>query len=205
MMNGFGYDLDKARREGNIFERVFHNARLRFWLAQTEFRGKKVLDVGCNTGILLIPLLKKGAKAVGVDISKEEVSKTKDNLRAEGYPSSLARVANAKKLPFKTNTFDLVLLSDILEHVSNPKKVVLEAIRVTKEGGHILVTVPNEWHPVVKYSLVRKILSGRKNVDQYPDIPFNLKKLIALFPRVKVVDKRLIGFFTEIYCRFEKQ
>ena len=78
---GFDYDLDKARLHGNIFERIFHENRLHFWLSAVDYSGKKVLDVGCNTGILLIPLLEKGVDIKGVDISKEDVSKARKNLK----------------------------------------------------------------------------------------------------------------------------
>jgi len=202
--DGFGYDLDRAFKKGNFFEKVFHRSRLSFWLKVCDYSNKKVLDVGCNTGIFLIPLLDKGIDVVGVDVSKEDIIKAKQKLKRLGYLTDKALVADAKKLPFKDNLFGIVLLSDVLEHISNPKQAADEALRVTKRSGLILVTVPNDWHPVVKFSWVRKLLSGRDTVNEFPDVPFNFRKLIKLFPKTEVVKKSLIGFGSEIFCTFKK-
>jgi ubiquinone/menaquinone biosynthesis C-methylase UbiE len=151
-----------------------------------------------------VPLLDRGAKAVGIDISKEDIKKAKQYLRANKFSPSLCRVADAGSLPFPSNTFDLVLISDVIEHVGNPDKVVQEALRVAKKNGRVYVTVPNKWHPVVRYSFVRKLLTGRKNVDEFPDKPYDLKMLIKLFPKTKLLENKLTAFFTEIFAAFQK-
>lgn len=202
--DGFGYDLDKALKQGNIFEKVFHRYRISPWLKKIDYSHRKVLDVGCNTGILLIPLLEECVNVIGVDISKEDIAKAKKKLTEKNLSPNRALVANAKKLPFKEGVFDIVLLSDILEHVSQPELVAKESCRVTKKGGYILATVPNEWHPVIKYPWLKKLLSGRKNIDEHPDIPFNLKKLIDLFPNTQVVECKYLSFWVQIFCKFKK-
>ena len=79
-----------------------------------------------------------------------------------------------------------------------------EAVRVVKRKGIILVTVPNELHPVVKYPWVRKILTGRKDVEEHLDVPFTFEKLIKLFPKTKIIKKGYIGFWSEIFGMFQK-
>lgn len=202
--DGFDYDLNEARVHGNFFERVFHNHRLNFWLSIVDYEGKKVLDIGCNTGILLIPLKEQGVDILGVDISKADIKKAKHNLTQRNLSNQCVRVANAQKLPFSNNFFDIILLSDILEHVGQPKAVAKEAIRVVKPGGLILATVPNGLHPVVRYPWVRKFLTGRKNVDDHLDIPFNKEKLTKLFHGTIVIQTRFIGFWSEILGIFKK-
>ena len=202
--DGFGYDLDNALKEGNIFERIFHRFRISPWLNRIDYGGKKVLDVGCNTGILLIPLLEKGVDIVGVDISKSDIKKAKEKLKGNNFSSDKASVADAKNLPFEENSFDMVLLSDILEHVSKPESVAKEAYRVVRPGGYILATVPNQRHPVVKFFWLRRILSGRNNPEKHPDIPYNLNKLTNLFPEAEIVKSSFAGFWTQIFCKFKK-
>lgn len=201
---GFDYDLNKARLEGNIFERIFHNGRLNFWMSVVNYDHKKVLDVGCNTGILLIPLLEKGINITGVDIAAKDIAIAKKSLKQRNLPEEVVSVADAEKLPFKTNSFDIVILSDVLEHVGDPERCAKEALRVVKKGGLVLATVPNEWHPVVKYPWVRKILTGRKDVDEHIDLPFSIAKLVNLFPKTKVIKKGYLGFWSEILGIFEK-
>ncbi len=201
---GFDYDLDTARQKGNLFEKIFHNGRVNFWLSKLEYKNKKILDVGCNTGILLIPLMEKGADAWGIDISEGDIAKVKGKLKDKGLPTGRVKVADARKIPFPNSTFDLVILSDVLEHISSPEKAAKEAIRVIKPGGRAYVTVPNSWHPVVKYPWVRKLLTGRKDVDEHLDVPYNKQKLIKLFPKNKVLKVGTTGFWSEIFGVFTK-
>lgn len=201
---GFNYDLNKARVKGNFFERIFHNTRLKFWLSVVEYKNKKILDIGCNTGILLIPLLEKGYNVVGIDNSLEDIKIARKSLRKKNLPESTVKVADAQKIPFKTNFFDVIILSDVLEHVIDVECSAKEALRVAKKGGIILASVPNECHPVVKYSWVRKMLTGRMDVDEHLDMPFNKKKLSALFPKTITIRLQYIGFRSEILGIFKK-
>lgn len=203
-IDGFGYDLDKALKEGNIFERIFHHFRISPWLNRIDYNEKKVLDIGCNTGILLIPLLEKGVDIVGVDISKSDIKKTKKKLKEKNLSPNKALVADAVNLPFRKNSFDIALLSDIIEHVAQPELVAKEAYRVVKPEGYIIATAPNQWHPVVKFNWLRKALSGRDNTEEHSDIPYSFEKLIDLFPKAEVVEKSFAGFLVQIFCKFKK-
>lgn len=202
--DGFNYDLKKAREKGNVFERVFHGSRVKFWLSVIDYKEKKVLEAGCNTGVILIPLLKMGVDAYGFDISRGDIKRAKNYLGKQGLARDRVRVADAKKMPYKANSFEIVILSDVLEHVSDPKAVANEAIRVVKKGGLVMVTVPNGRHPVVKYEWLRKLLSGRNSVDEFPDVPFNKRKLTNLFLKAKLVKTGYVGFGAEIFGMFEK-
>lgn len=200
----FDYDLLEASKKGKIFERIFHKERVRMWLKATGYRNKKILDVGCNTGIILIPLAKRNYDVVGIDNNPGDIDKAKKNLRKENLPTNIIQLADARELPFKDKTFDVILLSDVLEHTSNPKKVAKESLRVLKKGGLVLVTVPYHLHPVVRCPWLRKILSGRKNIDEYPDVSFTFDKLKSYFPGTRTKKKRLVYFWCCILGVFEK-
>lgn len=200
----FDYDLLEASKKGKIFERIFHKNRVKMWLNIIDYKNKKILDIGCNTGILLIPLLKKKHNVIGVDNDYKVIETAKKNLMQEKLSPNRARIADAKNLPFKNNSFDIVILSDILEHVSDPEKVAKESIRVLKSKGLIISTVPYHLNPVVRYPWIRKLLSGRKNVDEFPDVPFTFGKLKSYFPKMKVKKQKLVCFWGCILGIFEK-
>ncbi len=96
--------------------------------------GKTILDIGCATGEYCHELNKSGFSCVGVDINPEYIKHANEN-GIESY------VMNAKNLGFPDNSFDTILLFEVLEHVDDPSSVLDEAKRVAKKN--ILITVPN--------------------------------------------------------------
>ncbi len=203
--DNFNYDLYEALLHGNFFERVFHRERVKTILNLMDYSGKKVLDLGCNTGIILMPLLEKGIDVVGVDINSGDVAQAKKNLKNRGLDPKKVQAAAGQDLPFADETFDLVLLVDVLEHASESTAVTSEVYRVLKPGGLAVATVPNHWHPHVRYPFVRKLLSGRSNVDEDPDIPFTLTMLKECFPGFEMIKHRLVFFWVCILGVFKKK
>lgn len=100
------------------------------------YAGQNVLDIGCGDGLLLGALIKKGVSASGVDLSEEAVKKCKE----KGFSSSVVDVSS-EALPFKDNTFDTVVMLDVLEHVYVPGDLLEEAKRVSRK--YIIIGVPN--------------------------------------------------------------
>ena len=100
----------------------------------TQYAENKILDVGCATGEYCKWLNKLGFESIGVDINLEYVEKAKTN-------GVTAYCMDAKSLKFPDNSFDTVLLFEVLEHVDNPRDVLVEAKRVARKN--ILITVPD--------------------------------------------------------------
>jgi|CXWL01.1.fsa_nt_gi ubiquinone/menaquinone biosynthesis C-methylase UbiE len=98
---------------------------------------KKILDIGCGTGETLsfLKTVFPEAKLSGVDASNQAVRYTKDR-------GHMAKVASAIHLPFRPESFDVVLLLDVIEHIKADGSVIKEAKRVLKKGGVIIITVP---------------------------------------------------------------
>ena len=92
----------------------------------------EILDVGCGGGFLSNELAKNGYQVTGVDLSKESlhVAKLYDVTQSVKYS-----VADAYKLPYPDNSFDVVTAMDFLEHVDKPDEVIKEFSRVLKPGG----------------------------------------------------------------------
>jgi SAM-dependent methyltransferase len=98
----------------------------------------KILDVGCGYGEILREF-KNGLK-VGIDMNHAalKTGATKDK-------NALFVIGDIEQLPFKPETFDNVICSEVLEHVDNPGRVAQQIIDVTKTDGFFCITVPNEW------------------------------------------------------------
>lgn len=101
------------------------------------FTESSVLDIGCGDGEMLMDLSKRHAqlRAVGLDISPVAIERAK----ASGLDCRVADIT--KFLPFEGQSFDAVLLMDVLEHLFEPEDVLREAVRVAKKA--VYISVPN--------------------------------------------------------------
>lgn len=199
--DGFGHDLYHAQLDGNYFEKVFHTNRIdtlmrlitqELHIAPPAVAPCRILDVGCNTGPMVIPLREAGYDVVGVDISSHDVHLAQDYLIRHNLPHGRLAVADGTKLPFRDGSFDLILLVDILEHTSHPERIVQETHRLLAPGGLAVATVPWGCHPYVRFDILRKLLSSRKTIDEHPDAPFTLNMLQSLFVGMQPVLFRLV-------------
>lgn len=108
-----------------------------------DLTGKRVLDAGCEAGHISLKLLKRGAKVTAVDIVKPALNKFRSKLIGTGFTPIIIR-APIQKLPFKAQSFDVVLCTETLEHAPNTKKCIKELLRVLKKDGKLVLTFPNE-------------------------------------------------------------
>lgn len=123
--------------------------RLReYIISQTDFYFENILDVGCGNAWVAKYFLKRNKKVISLDISKTNPKKA-----LEKYPSNYhyGTVADSYKLPFVPNTFDLIIASEIIEHVTNPRYFVNELFRVLKPGGKLIISTP--YKEVIRYVL----------------------------------------------------
>lgn len=101
----------------------------------------KVLDIGVGDGVyegLIFDRVKDKCDFYGVDLSKEQIKRAGKYLR-EGKVVDL----DTEKLPYKSSKFDIVLVSEVLEHVFFPEKITSEVRRVLKTKGKFILTYPN--------------------------------------------------------------
>jgi len=111
-------------------------------------KGEMVLDIGSGSGWLSKLMAEKGVRAYGMDLSTEQWKRGTEVLggKREGFV-----VGDALSLPFRDLCLDGVILSEVLEHVSNPGRVLEEGSRVLKSGGRVLLSVPFE--EKIRYAL----------------------------------------------------
>lgn len=103
-----------------------------------RFAGARVVDLGCGGGLLALPLAERGARVVGVDLSAGSLAAARAEARRRGVSGAFVR-ADLRRVPLCSGSADLVLLSDVLEHVSEPATAVAEAARLLRVGGGLFV------------------------------------------------------------------
>jgi len=106
--------------------------------------GMRVLDAGCGGGRHLCEAFRtQGVEVAGVDLGWDDLCKARGYLSVmarESHGSWLLSRADVTKLPFAEGVFDVVVCSEVLEHVEESRTAVSELVRVLKSGG-----VPRFW------------------------------------------------------------
>ncbi len=97
----------------------------------------KILDIGCSNGVLLKSLEHQGyANIYGVDINNSAIN----YCITTGLKTAFCM--DGAHLNFSDNEFDIIIASDVLEHIDNDKSALKEWLRVLKPGGKLIVFVP---------------------------------------------------------------
>jgi SAM-dependent methyltransferase len=117
-------------------------------LSKIPESAKSVLDVGCGRAWIAKELIRKKDFVCSLDISLRNPEKA-----LELYPSAnhAAVVADSLFLPFRDNSFDCIVSSEVIEHIEDPSKFIVELFRCVKPGGKLIITTP--YKEVIKYSL----------------------------------------------------
>ncbi|MDA8336901.1 MAG: methyltransferase domain-containing protein [Peptococcaceae bacterium] len=132
-----GYDAWYATPMGGLVDRLEKEAVFRLLEPR---RGQTILDVGCGTGNYALELAARGLAVTGVDVSPAMLELAREKARARSVAVSF-HAANALKLPFADHSFEAVLSVTALEFVAEPAAALIEAYRVLKPGGRLVVGV----------------------------------------------------------------
>jgi len=115
--------------------------------------GTKVIDVGAGAGRHSYEAYRRGADVIAFDQNAEELAEVDTMLQAMGQageaPASAKAqvvVGDALALPYPDGAFDVVIASEILEHVPDDRGAIAELVRVLRPGGSLAITVPR-WLP----------------------------------------------------------
>jgi ubiquinone/menaquinone biosynthesis C-methylase UbiE len=114
---------------------------LRRTLPDFEPRGCRALDVGCGDAGVPIAFAEAGAQAAGLEISDRSVDRGRLRAREHGTDIDL-RQGVAEHLPWDDDAFDLVVLDNVLEHVTDRRETLREIRRVLRPGGLLYLVTP---------------------------------------------------------------
>jgi SAM-dependent methyltransferase len=107
--------------------------------------GERLLDAGCGEGRHCFGALERGADVVGLDLDFPSLRAAAGGLRERG--AELGQLGAMLKgdtfsLPFRDDSFDKVICSEVMEHVHDYRAAARELARVTRPGGMVAITIP---------------------------------------------------------------
>jgi len=106
--------------------------------------GGRVLDFGCGNGIISRHLGKKGYRVTGIDVDAKAIDVAKGLNKSELVDF---QVGSPQGLQFPSDTFDAIICSEVIEHLTQPESLLLTLNKVLKQDGVLVVTVPNGFGP----------------------------------------------------------
>jgi SAM-dependent methyltransferase len=102
-----------------------------------------VVDVGCGDGAFIHFCARQGAEVIFIDRDEAALARTTAKIEASPARAHRGIRSDCDPIPLADNSGDLVICTEVLEHVPDPEKFLLELIRVARPGGQLLITVPD--------------------------------------------------------------
>lgn len=151
-----------------------------------DVNGKMVLDLGCGTGINLIPLIKRGARTIGIDISPDLIRLARKRLDDAQLESDL-RAGSAYDTGLADESVDVVYCMSLVHHL-DIERVRDEMRRILVPGGRIILKEPVRFCSA--YTRLRNLLPAKEEISDF-EHPLTEEELALLTAPFQVEGKRL--------------
>jgi SAM-dependent methyltransferase len=161
------------------YKRFFYGARFHAVMRALDPRaGEEILEIGCGSGAYTRELVERGASVTATEFAPGPLAQAARNLGPLAAKADL-RVEDAQGLTFPAESFDKVLLSEVIEHVPRPDKAIAEACRVLRPGGLLVVSTPSRFSPLnLAYDVKRRVRRYAFNEHLHEFTPGSFRRLV---------------------------
>ena len=164
---GAEYDREHELGTREFFDRIEQHRYSEYapWMPRVmgfdQFRGARLLEIGCGMGTDLLQFARGGARCVGLDLTPRSVEITRHRFSLYGVDGAFM-ISDGEQLPFASETFDVVYSNGVLHHTPDTEGAIREVHRVLRPGGIAKVMLYhrnslNYWFEIV---LRRGLLGG---------------------------------------------
>ena len=154
------------------------------YLNQNSKKSLKILDYGCGVGTVDFFLAKNGYKVHGIDVSPTAINLCKKSVE----------VMKLKNINFSTNIknigknrYDMVICSEVIEHVKDDRKVLLSVLSALKKDGYLILSTPSLNAPLFKLGLANGFDKRVGHLRRYTEKDLIEKVERAGFKIVKII------------------
>ena len=120
-----------------LMQKALYNQRVRMVERVAGSRRGRVLDVGCGRGLLLAAFRRKGWEPQGTELSDAAAQYAREVVKVP------VEIGSLEEVRFPGNHFDAITMWHVLEHIHDPRMMLIEIRRILKPGGVLMVGVPN--------------------------------------------------------------
>lgn len=131
-----------------------------------NLKDKYILDCGCGAGSYLFKLKKYTQFVFGIEYSGNKLKLTKNYRKSINFLQG-----NIEILPYKDESFDIIILNEVIEHIPEQLRALREIFRVLKVEGTIILFAPNRLYPFETHSVTFKQLDKTLPIH-FPFIPY---------------------------------
>lgn len=111
-------------------------------IAGAYLEGLEILDIGCGGGLLCEPMARLGANVTGIDASERNIQVASIHAENSGLGIHY-RSATVEQLVKEGKTFDVILNTEVIEHVATPEQFISDCCKLLKPNGVMIVTTIN--------------------------------------------------------------
>lgn len=171
----------RALHSGHLMQRFWHRGKLIMidQLIRPHLRaGSQLLEIGCGAGNLLLQAIVRGSYPVALDLSMPALTFVRSRLEeaqsGKEAPGGFACIqALGEALPLEDESFDCILMSEVIEHLEEPQISVREAVRILSPGGRLLITTPNyrSFWPLMEWTVdllnMAPKMAGEQHISRF--------------------------------------
>jgi len=196
---------DNFHKSVKLQKRIIDNGNFTYCylleiIKSVKLKGLSVIDIGCGTGALDFYFASKGAKVIGIDISKNAIRIARKNAINFGLSNSVK--FSTRKFPMSDmdRKFNLAICSEILEHLKDDLQAVKAVHKLLNSNGLVIFASPSANSPLYKLGLTKNHDELAGHLRRYK--PESLDSLIrcAGFKIIRMYKKQ--GIFRELIYLF---
>ena len=178
---------------GKLGNKFMHQTQRRIHWICKNVNGQNVLDVGCSQGIVPILLARENIKVTGIDTSPRSIEEAKQYLKNEPIHIQYnVSFINADFLSYNFSDIQIqtVIISEVLEHLTQPQRFIAAAAKLLPKNGQLIITVPFGINNFIDHKNTFYLLEPFKIINQH----FEIQKIEILGKWLGIVASRREAF-----------